>query len=111
MDKTSENLREALRAWRKEHPTATLRQIEEVVDVTVAKVRAEMVNDLANASAAATGQTAEGKWMACPKCEGETEPHGRRKRRLNGPENEQIELTRRYLKCKKCGHSFFPSGQ
>jgi hypothetical protein len=42
-----------LTAWRRQHPTATLLEIEQALDARLAQVRAELVNELAQASTAA----------------------------------------------------------
>ncbi len=52
--------------WRREHPKATFRQIETALDERLAKLRTQMLQDTAQASAAAT---AEGEDRPlCPDC-------------------------------------------
>lgn len=111
MDETTRNLVAAMKAWRAAHPTATFVEIETTLEGELSKVRAEMLSDLAGASAAAEGQTVEGKRVTCPVCGGPTRQMGYRRRTLKAQHDQEVELNRRYMKCANCGHTFFPSGQ
>lgn len=104
-------MRTRMKAWRDSHPQATFLQIEEALEEELSKLRAEMLSDLANASAAAEGETAEGERMRCPKCGGVSHQHGYRKRELKGRHDQRIRIERRVMTCARCKHTFFPSGQ
>ena len=104
-------LQTTMKGWRDSHPTATFWEIEEALETELAKLRAEMLSDLAGASAAAEGQTEGGERVVCPECGRQAHRHGHRKRELTAAGDQTVELTRRVLTCSVCGHTFFPSGQ
>ena len=111
MDETTANLVAAMKAWRAAHPTATFTEIESELEGALSKVRAEMLSDLASASAAAEGETVAGERVRCPVCGGRTQRSGYRTRKLRAPHDQEVEMRRRYMKCAQCGHTFSPSGQ
>ena len=100
-----------MKAWRDAHPTATFREIEDALEGCLAQLRAEMLTTLASASEATEGRDEAGKGVTCPQCGQTSHRHGYRTRKLKGPHDAEVELTRRYLTCPACGHGFFPSGQ
>lgn len=102
-------VQEHLKAWRKEHPRASLRQIEEEVERWLAQLRVAMVGDLALSSEATEGREA-GERMTCPECGGKLVRHGSRERHLRDEYEQDVILTRGYFTCAECGHGFFPSG-
>jgi hypothetical protein len=104
-------LRRTMKAWRDSHPQATFLQIEVALEEELSKLRAEMLSDLANASAAAEGETADGERVRCPKCGGASHRHGHRKRELKGQHDQSIRIERRVMTCARCRHTFSPSGQ
>ena len=110
-EEAAAEMRTTMKAWRDSHPQATFMQIEEALEEEVSKLRAEMLSDLANASAAAEGETADGERARCPKCGGASQRHGYRKRRLKGRHDQSIRIERRVMTCAGCGHTFSPSGQ
>ena len=69
-----------LREWRGTHPQATLAQIERELDRRLARVRAQMMTDLALASTAADLQS--GVPAACPACGSVLHDEGGRTRTL-----------------------------
>ena len=76
-EKTSE---EVLK-WRGERQKATLTEIEENVDEKLAKLRAQMIADLAMASAVADMKgLAKTARPTCPKCEKAMQANGKQKR-------------------------------
>jgi hypothetical protein len=97
--------------WRVEHPRASLTEIEQAVDGKLAKVRREMIEELAMESQLRDikGLTAEER----PKCPGCGQPmvaNGKQKRQLKTTYEEVIELERSKGYCRHCGASFFPPG-
>ncbi len=100
-----------MKAWRDAHPTATFREIEEALEGRLAQLRADMLKALASASEATEGRDEAGERVACPQCGAPSYRHGYRTRKLKGQHDAEVELTRRYLTCPGCGHTFFPSGQ
>ena len=105
-DELYEQASEAVREWRKQHPKATFLQIAAQVDEQLSRVRTQMLQDMAMASASAqVGAQAE-----CPQCGIEMRARGRYSRKLLTEHDEQIELIRSYALCSSCGQSFFPPG-
>lgn len=94
-----------LRAWRQANPRATLTEIEEAVEVELAKIRNEWVAELAQA-----GEGSEGEVPCCSQCGRAMVKNGRRKRRLKSKEGKTLELERQQWRCLECGTTFFPPG-
>jgi hypothetical protein len=95
-----------LRDWRARHPTATLAEIEAELDQQWSRLRAQVLADLAVASAAA--ELAAGGRPACPACGGPLRDGGPRERTLTTMGNEALRLRRDYATCARCGHGVFP---
>jgi tRNA(Ile2) C34 agmatinyltransferase TiaS len=97
-------------AWRREHPEATLTEIEEVVDRQVGKLRRQMVEDLAQG-----GRTAKLKEMPeeerprCPRCGQRVVANGKGLRRLKTVYGQIIELERDQAYCTHCEVTIIPS--
>lgn len=97
--------------WRREHPEATLTEIEEAVDSRIAWVRTRMVEDLAQG-----GRTADLKRLTkeerplCPKCGQPMAANGKGRRKLKSFHGQVIELERDQAYCSQCEVTFFPSG-
>lgn len=95
--------------WRNAHPKATLRQIEAAMDEQLAQMRARMIEDLINTSAAGYWSSApEAHPPKCPQCGQPLEKHGKHQRRLKTEGGEQLELAREYGVCPACGAGLFP---
>ena len=107
---TMTDVQEWLKAWRAEHPQATMREIEVAVEREMARLGSVLMSGLAQVNEHG-GRSEEGSGRVCPQCGGATIRRGRRKRELTGAYNETVKLTRSYVTCKQCGHGFFPSGQ
>ena len=58
-DELAEEVLSGMKAWRLQHPKATLRQIEAALDERLGKMRARMLQDAALASAAADLKAAQ----------------------------------------------------
>ena len=106
-----EKINETIAAWRQEHPTASLTEIEEVVDNQIAPLRTQMVQDLAN-----EGKTADlrglsaGQRPVCPRCGQASVANGKGKRNLKTTYGQVIQLERHQAYCPHCKVTFFPSG-
>ena len=98
-----------MKEWRGQHPTATLREIEQALDERLARLRARMLQDVALASAA-TEARAGGKAPDCPDCGTSMTVEGARTRRLRTTDEHELALTRRYTRCRACGTGLFPPG-
>ena len=102
-----------MKEWRLAHPRATMLEIEEETARRLAKLQAQMMQDMALGSAAAdvVAAKADGVEMPrCAQCGGVMQARGKRRRRLTGAHNEQVELERSYLECPACGAGIFPPG-
>src|SRR3712207_4802813 len=87
-------------AWRQQHPTATLREIETTIDERLAKLRAQMLQDTALASAAADlGAVAAAARPVCPDCGQRLQPRGQQVRHLTTAHEQPVVLTRSYATC------------
>lgn len=102
---------EHMRDWRREHPKATFRQIEREVEAQLARLRARMLTDVANASTAAefAGQPQEER-PTCPQCGVPVVARGKKRRAIRAHGDGEVLLERQHAACPKCGAAFFPSG-
>jgi hypothetical protein len=100
-----------LRQWRREHPKATMREIELATEQGLARLGARMVADVAAASDRArfADQPPEAR-PHCPDCAVPLQARGRKERHLRAHGAQDVGLERDYGGCPQCGRSFFPSG-
>jgi NADH pyrophosphatase NudC (nudix superfamily) len=98
-------------AWRQRHPKATLREVETTIDERLAKLRAQMLQDTALASAAAdlAGVAVEER-PVCPDCGQRLQPRGQQVRHLTTAHEQPVVLRRSYATCPACGAGLFPPG-
>lgn len=95
--------------WRREHPRATMREIEEAVDQQIDGLRARMLQDVAMESGAA--QFAHASARDRPQCQGCGRPlvsRGARERTLTPTGGREVRLRRAYGQCQGCGLELFP---
>ena len=99
----------SLSEWRREHPRATLTEIEDAVDGRMETVRAHMLEDMALASGAAklAGKRASER-PKCPSCGGALVGRGAGERRLTTTGGREVRLRRDYAACRECGLELFP---
>lgn len=99
-------------AWRREHPRATLREIEGAVGDAVARLHARYMQELAHTSPAAKAEGGgSGDSLACPSCGAKLQPLGYHEREvLIAGQEEPLRLRRRYARCPACGTGLFPPG-
>jgi len=110
-DELYQEASQAMRRWRQEHKRATLTEIEETVDEELARIRAQMIQDLAMASDVADIRSlAKEERPKCPQCGRPVTANGRQKRRLTTDHEQVVELKRSKAYCRHCKLSFFPSG-
>jgi len=99
-----------LKAWRQQHPRATLTEIEAALDERLSGLRARLLEDLALASAAAeVGGRAEER-AACPRCGQPLARRGRHTREVVTQGGRVVRLARDYAVCPSCGDGLFPPG-
>ncbi len=100
-----------MRAWRVEHPKATLREMETELDARLGRMRARMLEDLALASAAADWtETPRDRQPTCPDCGTHLQPRGADTRTLATHGGHHLTLKRSYGVCPACGTGLFPPG-
>lgn len=105
----SEQVMDEMLTWRREHPKASLREIEQALDGKMERLRAQILQDTALASTS-TDWRGQEQGAKCPKCGRELEPKGLGKRRLQTQGEQEIELERIYGVCASCGQGLFPLG-
>jgi ribosomal protein S27AE len=100
-----------MKGWRLEHPKATFKEIETVLDGRLAKVRAQMLADAAALSALTDiSRAAPEERPRCPRCGEVLEARGLESRSLVTNFNETITLERSWACCPSCGTGLFPPG-
>ena len=102
--------REVLR-WRRKHKRATLTEIEDTVDSEFARMRAQMIQDLALASETADLRSIpKEERPKCPNCGQPLAANGRQSRELITDHEQGVKLERSKGYCQQCKLSFSPSG-
>ena len=110
-DELYQEASQAMRRWRREHKRVTLTEIGETVDEELARIRAQMVQDLAMASEVADIRSlAKEERPKCPHCGRPVTANSRQKRRLTKDHEQVVELKQSKAYCRHCKQSFFPSG-
>lgn len=110
-DALSRALQQAIDEWRQTHPTATLDEIETVIDAHLAPVRAKLVEATAQASPRRDWQQAEPvEQPCCATCRTPLQARGRHRRRLQTTGGASVDLERTYGVCPTCGQGLFPPG-
>jgi uncharacterized protein with PIN domain len=103
----SEEILQGIADWRKQHPKATLREIEAEIDKRLSALRARMISDTALASAQAEWEKGASE-VVCPRCGERLEKKGKKKQKLETQGGREVELVREYGVCPKCGQGIFP---
>jgi hypothetical protein len=100
---------EEIQAWRRQHPTVTLREIEEALDEHLARLRAQVVQGTALTSPLADlrGVPLQER-PPCPHCGARLRPRGQHRRRLTTSQEQPVVLERPYAECPACGAGLFP---
>ena len=111
-DKWQNSFREASKEvsqWRKKHRKAAFSEIENSVDEELAKIRADMIQDLIKESALQDFKTLpQEKRPKCPVCDRILASNGQRSRGLVTNHEQVIEVERSKGYCKTCRVSYFP---
>jgi RNase P subunit RPR2 len=94
--------------WRASHPQATLAEIEQAVDKQMHRLRARMIEQSAQASAAAGSEANQG--LVCQQCRQPLQARGKARRKWQTQGGQQVEVDRTYVTCPQCGGGFFPPG-
>jgi RNase P subunit RPR2 len=108
----SEVVAHELVGWRKTHPRANLRQIEDAVFEAMQRLQARALEQMVHASATAdVAAQAAAERPTCPTCSGRLEPRGRQRRTIRpARQRASLEVDRSYAVCAECGAGLFPPG-
>jgi len=99
----------AMKEWRREHPRATLQEIETALDEQLARLRAQMLQDTALTSPSADLPTmSEAERPRCSQCGTLLTAQGSQTRTLVTEHDQTIQLARSYATCPQCGAGLFP---
>jgi RNase P subunit RPR2 len=105
----SEQILTDIKEWRRAHPKATLREIEEEVHARMSRLEAQVIQDAAEHSEQRDWSGAPpGERPTCPICGTALQARGKRTRRMQAAGGQQISLTRSYGTCPTCGTGLFP---
>lgn len=104
----SDEVMSGMKEWRLKHPRAKLSEIEQALDERLGKMRARMLEDVVQASAAAALNDEDGQRLKCPQCGRELAARGERSRRLQTHQRQRVEFERVYGQCPQCGAFFSP---
>ena len=119
MDKTpedhwrelSEQILTDITEWRRSHPKATLREIEDEVHRRMSRLEAHLIQQTAQQSPSrAWSGASQQERPICPACGTPLQARGKRERKLQGVGGQAITLTRDYGTCPTCGAGLFPPG-
>jgi hypothetical protein len=91
-----------VRAWRQQHPAATLSEIEAELDQRLHTARAALLAEVVSDVSIAVGD--------CPDCGARLARDGRRERTLTTIGDEPVALSRMHARCPRCGSGLFPPG-
>lgn len=105
----SDEILAEVKAWRAQHPQATLYEIEAEVDARLGVARSRLLEATALAGPVAD-PAAAGERPVCPECGAAMRLEGTRTRRLTTTHNRAVTLARRYARCPRCGTGLFPPG-
>ena len=103
MEELGREVAQELATWRREHPKATLYEIELAVEHVTARAKARMLEQLA-----AAAEEAEVSAALCPHCGGPTQPKGREPRHLKAGGEAEVVLERQRFWCRTCQVGFSP---
>lgn len=98
-----DELSHKMRQWRRANPQATLTEIEEAVEIELAQLRKQLVEEMVQEEARGSHEEPD-----CPQCGQKMVKNGRRRRKLKSKEGQTIQLDRQQWRCLSCGTTLFP---
>ena len=105
----SEEILTDVKEWRRSHPKATFREIEEEVHRRMSRLEAQMIQDTAQESSSREwGGSDQDKRPRCPVCQSPLQSRGKRQRTLQGVGRQEVTLSRDYGTCPNCRTGVFP---
>jgi len=107
-DEKGRMILDGLRAWRREHPKATLYEMERETMRRMAELQAHILEELSKdlPSEEESPEVA----THCPECGAKMQRRGEMERQLQGVGGQNLHLKREYWVCPACGAGFFPPG-
>ena len=106
--KLVDELLNGMTEWRRQHPKATMAEIERETTKRTATLQARMIEELAQVSDAR--DWVAGEAPLCPECGAKMQKRGKTKRHLQVQGGEEVMLERAYAVCPQCGAEIFPPG-
>lgn len=107
----SEQILTDIKEWRRAHPKATFREIEQEVHERMSRLEARVLQDTAQESLSREWSGAnEQEQPKCPICSTPLQARGKRTRSLQGAGGQDVKLSRSYGTCPVCGVGLFPPG-
>ena len=107
----SQKVLSEIQGWRRAHPKATFREIEQEVHRRMSQLEAQVVQETAQQSSSRdwSGKPQEQR-PTCPVCGTPLQARGKQSRSLQGAGGNEVQLTRTYGTCPTCGTGLFPPG-
>lgn len=98
-----------IKEWRRAHPKATFREIEDEVHSRMGRLEAQVLQDTAQESRSREWSGAsEQERPLCPICRTPLQARGKRSRSLQAAGGQNVTLSRSYGTCPVCGGGLFP---
>lgn len=105
----SEHILTDIKEWRRSHPKATFREIEDEVHTRMSRLEAQVLQDTAQESKSREwSRTSKQERPTCPVCQTPLQSRGKRQRTLQGVGGQDVTLIRDYGTCPTCGTGLFP---
>jgi DNA repair exonuclease SbcCD ATPase subunit len=105
----SEKILTDVKEWRKSHPKATMREIEDEIHERMSRLEAQLIQDTAQVSKSRTWSGASAQERpTCPVCGTPLHARGKRARKLQAAGGQEVTLTREYGTCPNCETGLFP---
>lgn len=100
----SQEVLHAMQEWRRQLRRATFQEIESSLDAQLARLRAQMLQDLALSSPSADlPAMRESERPTCAECGTRLEAQGKQMRTLVTEHDQTVDLSRSYATCPECG--------
>ncbi|MBV9615404.1 MAG: hypothetical protein JO031_08110 [Ktedonobacteraceae bacterium] len=106
----SEEILTDVKEWRRNHPKATFREIEDEIHTRMTRLEAQLIQDTAQESPSRewSGSSKQERPI-CPVCQSPLHSRGKRPRNLQGVGGQKVTLNREYGTCPNCGTGLFPA--
>ena len=105
----SEHIFTEISEWRRSHPKATFREIEDEVHTRMSRLEAQLLQDTAQQSTSRSWSGASAhERPTCPVCQTPLHARGKQQRKLQGAGGQAVTLNRAYGPCPSCGTGLFP---